>query len=133
MQTRKNNPSFTLLIRPERFSVCRLKPDASIPTWSTCGCWYAITRTDRELSIVCEMENVAPGIKHEDGWRCLSVEGTLDFSLTGIIASLSAPLAEAGISIFAISTFDTDHLLVKENDLAKATRILLAAGFRVQK
>jgi hypothetical protein len=90
-----------------------------------------VTRTDRELSVVCE-EGAAPAdTKREAGWRLLRVAGPLDFSLTGILAGIAAPLAEAGVSIFAVSTFDTDYIMVKQEDLAKALSALRAAGHAI--
>lgn len=87
-----------------------------------------MTRTPTETSIVCE----APPVEGEPGWRALMVEGPLDFSLTGILAGIAAPLAAAGISIFAISTFDTDYVLVKEARIDEATTVLRAAGYSVE-
>ncbi len=81
----------------------------------------SITRTADEVSIVCPLGRVPDDVRRESGWRCLKVEGPLDFALTGILASLAVPLAQAGISIFAISTYDTDYLLVKDLDGAVAT------------
>jgi hypothetical protein len=84
-----------------------------------------------ELSVVCQEELVPANIRAENGWRGLKVEGPLDFALTGILAGLASALAQAGVSLFAISTFDTDYILVKEKDLAKAIRALEQAGHRV--
>jgi hypothetical protein len=118
-----------LTILPGRLAVCRLAPDAAVPSWVN-GPLTAITRTPEELSIVCAQERVPPGIQAEAGWRALKVAGPLDFGLTGILASLAGPLAAAGISIFALSTYDTDYLLVKEENLEQAERTLRAAGHR---
>jgi hypothetical protein len=86
--------------------------------------FLSITRTADELSIVCE-ESLAPaGAKVQPGWRAFKVEGPLDFSLTGIMATLAAPLATAKISLFAVATFDTDYLLVSERDLEAAIAAL---------
>ena len=124
--------SLTLSILPDTFAICRLAPHSAIPSWVTASNFFSITRTPDEQSIVCRQSAVPNEIRSERDWRCLQVNGPLDFSLTGILASLAAPLANAGISIFAISTFDTDYLLVKENDLAKAIDILRQAGHKVQ-
>ncbi len=116
-------PKLTLSVLPQNLSVCRFNPGYA-PQLPKEG-FYSITKTGEELSIVCEDTFVPPGcIKVEAGWRALKVEGPLDFSLTGILASLANPLAEAGISIFAISTYDTDYVLVKSGDLAKAVEVL---------
>jgi uncharacterized protein len=120
-----------LTIIPGMFAVCRLDPDALVPSGLTAGALLSVTRTPHELSIVCG-EQVAPeGARCERGWKCLAVEGPLPFSATGILASLAAPLAQAEISIFALSTFDTDYLLVPESRLASAIAALVAAGHEV--
>ena len=95
------------------------------------GNFSSITRTSDELSIVCPQSNVPIGIECEKDWRCLKVEGKLEFSQTGILASLATPLANAGISIFAISTFDTDYLLVKEEKLEMTNGVLISAGHQL--
>jgi hypothetical protein len=113
------------------FAVCRLTADAPLPAWVTAGEFLSITRTAGELSIVCQEEAVPQGVQCERGWRCLRVAGPLEFSLVGVLASLAVPLAEAGISIFVVSTFDTDYLLVKEEKRQQATEMLRQAGHAV--
>lgn len=102
----------------------------TIPPWASQGNFYCITKTEDELSIVCEQLYVPAEVTSERDWKAIGVVGTLDFSLTGILASLATPLAVAKISIFAISTFDTDYLLVKEAHLKSATTVLINAGFK---
>lgn len=89
-------------------------------------------RTPEEISIVCEEGHEPEGAEVQPGWRAFRVCGTLDFSLTGILASIANPLAHAEISIFAISTFDTDYILVKQTDLENACRALRSAGFLIE-
>ena len=120
-----------LSILPETLAICRLEKDSPIPEWVLTASFFSITRTDRELSIVCTQLNIPEGVKHEDGWRCLKVEDTLDFSLTGVIASLTMPLAFEGISVFVLSTHDTDYLLVRERSLDKAASVLSQNGHLV--
>ena len=122
----------TLVVVDGVFAVCRLEPGAPIPIWSTADDFFSITRTADELSVVCRQDAVPDGINCERGWRCLRVAGTIPFSVVGVLASLTAPLAEAGISVFAISTFDTDYLLVKESDLEKAVSALRQHGHTVK-
>src|SRR5438093_11466986 len=110
----------TLTVLADQFAVCKLTPEAPIPAWAITGAFSSITRTADELSIVCRQDAVPEGAVCERGWRCLRVAGTIPFSAVGVLASLTAPLAEAGISLFAVSTFDTDYLLVKEKDLEAA-------------
>jgi hypothetical protein len=114
------------------YAVCRLDADGPLPAWAAGGPFLSITRTADELSLVCREEVVPEGVRCERGWRCLRVAGTLDFSLVGVLASLLVPLAEAGVSVFAVSTFDTDHLLIRENHLARAVEALRAAGHAIQ-
>ena len=120
-----------LKILPNRLAVCRLKADAPLPDWIDESDFSSITRTEKELTIVCDEELVASGTTSETGWRCIEVEGPLDFSEIGIVFSLTQPLAEIGVAVFLISTFDTDYLMVKEKDLAKTIDTLTAAGHRV--
>lgn len=120
--------SLTLFLLSETFAVCRLPAGAALPAWATSGSLYAVTRTAGELSIVCAQAQVPDGVVCNSGWRCLQVAGPLDFALTGVLASLAAPLATAGISLFALSTYDTDYLLVQEQTLASALAALRNAG-----
>lgn len=122
---------FTLEILPETFAICRLDPESTIPSWAN-GRFLDITRTDEELSIVCSQRRVPADVRHEPGWRCFKVCGPLPFSATGVLASLASPLADAGISIFAISTFDTDYLLVRQDELGEAITALVDRGHNVQ-
>ena len=115
------------LLEPN-LSVCRLAPDAKIPGEVLDLSFCAITRTEDELSIVLPEEAADPAWQAETGWRGLKVEGPLDFGMVGVIAQISAPLAQAGIPIFVISTFDTDYLLVKESALMQACDVLRKEG-----
>ena len=121
----------TLSVLPEEFGVCRLDGSAEIPAWALGHPFFSITRTPEELSIVCPAASIPREIPAERGWRCLKVRGPLDFGETGILLSLAEPLAEAGISIFAVSTYDTDYLLVKQRDLPEAIEALRSVGHRV--
>ena len=120
----------SLHVLPVRLAICRLAPDAALPSWAA-GPFVSLTRTVAELSIVCAESAVPEGVAANRGWRALAVAGPLDFSLTGVLASLAQPLAAAGISIFAISTYDTDYLLAPESGLPKAVEALSAAGHSV--
>ena len=120
--------SLSLVILPQRLAICRLSPDEPIPAFLSHSQFFSVTRTSDELSIVLPEEMVPSNWKAETGWRCLKVIGPLDFGLTGSLASLAIPLGEAGISIFVISTYNTDYLMVREENLNKATKILLKSG-----
>jgi uncharacterized protein len=120
-----------LEILQPNFSICQLESDAAMPGWAESGELIAITRTTEELSIVAETRLLPSDIQVEHGWRALKVAGPLDFSLVGILASLATTLAEAGVSIFAISTFNTDYLLVKGEQLDDTLTALQSAGHTV--
>lgn len=121
-----------LRVFPEAFAVVRLDTDAALPGWATDGKWWSVTRTAEELSIVCAASALPDGPDRvEGGWRLLGVEGVLDFSLIGILAELAGVLAEAEVSVFVVSTFDTDYLLVPGERLDHAVAALRAAGHRV--
>ena len=118
---------FHLRILSGEFSVWRLAPDAPLPPLDFSS-FLSITRTPDELSIISSTTDVPAGARAEAGWRCLKVEGPLAFEMTGVLASLSAPLARAGVPIFVVSTFDTDYVLVKAEDLEKACSALRGEG-----
>lgn len=118
-----------LSILPGSFAVCRLSPDNEVPGWVwESKTFLSITYTEDELSIVCQSSLVPSHIHSETGWAAIKVQGPLDFSLTGVLAALSSLLAAGGVSIFAISTFDTDYMLVKERDILQAKMILEGDG-----
>ena len=121
----------TLSILPDTFAICRLEADAKIPDWANLGSLISITRTLDELSIVCPVAQIPKEVECNRGWCCFKVEGQLDFCLTGILAALATPLAQAGISIFALSTYNTDYLMVKQEDKELAIKILLQVGHQV--
>jgi hypothetical protein len=114
------------------FAVCRLPAGSAIPEWATRGSLSSVTRTPDELSVVCEATAVPEGVTCERGWRCLRVAGAMPFTLVGVLAALTTPVAAAGVGVFALSTFDTDYLLVKEGDFARAVAALRAAGHAVE-
>jgi hypothetical protein len=114
-------------------AVCRLDATAEIPDWATRGDFCSITRTSDELSVVCSQGQIPADLRCEKGWRGLKVEGPLDFGLIGIMASIVGPLAEAGVSIFGIGTFDTDYILVKAEQYERAIAVLSAHGHTINR
>jgi hypothetical protein len=124
--------SLTLHLLPQRLAIARPDPHAVVPAWAQTGALLSLTRTPTELSIVCEADLVPSEVRAERGYRALRVLGPLEFSETGVLASLAAPLARAGISIFVLSTYDTDYLLLREQELDPALACVSAAGHRVQ-
>lgn len=115
----------TLILLKERFAICRLDPQLNVPNWALVSQeLVSITRSADELSIVCAEKDIPPTLISEKDWRALKIEGPLDFALSGVLYSLTKPLAEAKISIFVISTFDTDYILVREDDLIVSLKSL---------
>jgi hypothetical protein len=124
-------PTSTLIPLEGLFAVCRLASETPLPTWAEGGPFVSITRTADELSIVCRQEDVPDDVRCERGWRCLRVAGALDSALVGVLAPLLVPLADAGIAALAVSTFDTDYLLVKEDRWDAAIAAWRRAGHRI--
>ncbi|WP_067561108.1 ACT domain-containing protein [Halofilum ochraceum] len=122
-------PALHVLDQP--FSIHRLAPDAEIPPAVLTCTFHWIARTDEETSIVCPSSVTVAGARTESGWSCIKVIGPIDFAVTGLLAELSRILAGAGISLFALSTFDTDYLLVPSSRLAEAVTVLGRAGYAI--
>jgi hypothetical protein len=128
-----NAPGLTLAVLSGSFAVCRLDPGSAIPSRLLELDFFSVTRTERETSLVVAEDapgdlELPAGSRIERGWACLEVAGPLDFSLIGVLATLTGTLAAAGVAVFAISTYDTDYLLVKKQDLGRAMEALSAAG-----
>jgi hypothetical protein len=118
--------SFSVL--PGTFAVCRLPAVEPLPAWADGGPFSSITRTGDELSIVVPEDRVPTGVQAEGGWAVLRLNGPFPFTAVGVLASVAVPLAAARISLFAVSTFDTDYVLVKESAREKAVAVLQEAG-----
>ena len=126
----KHSPLIVTLL-PGHYSVCRLDPIGAIPAWAMQGEFFSVTRTPDEVSVVASRERVPEGIAQDSGWRSFRVEGPLPLSAIGVLTALAAPLSQASVSLFAVSTFDTDYLLVKEEAAERAARALVQAGHTV--
>lgn len=125
-------PQLPLEVLPDTLAICRLPADAALPAWASLSApFLTISRTSEELSITTLQSAVPPGVRCERDYRALRVRGTLPPDLVGILLSIAEPLAKAGLSIFAISTYDTDYVLVKARDLPEAVKVLRRAGHRV--
>ena len=128
-----------LRVRPERLAICQLGPGSSPPWGQLGGGFWAVAHTEEELSVVLPENCIGPdwpaegSCRAEQGWRCLEVIGPLDLGLTGVLAQLSAPLADAGIPIFVLSTYNTDEILVREAHLERAIAALTGRGYRVER
>lgn len=124
--------TLSLRLLDSRFAIIRLPSGAGLPWWAASSEEFlSVTCTADETSIVCDARQVPAGVRAEREFRALRVDGTLPFEATGVLASLAVPLADGGVSIFAISTFDTDYLLVRETSLDSALRLLRGAGHSV--
>ena len=122
-----------LTLLPERFAISRLAADAPIPAWATEGSFFSVTRTGHELSVVCELARVPVGAQSQPGWRVFKVHGPFVLTEVGVLSALATPLAEAKLSLFAISTFDTDYLLVASETLSAAVAALERAGHKIHR
>jgi quinol monooxygenase YgiN len=125
----RDRPELTLL--PGELSVCRLPAGAPVPEWADGSGLRSVTRTPVELSVVCPSASVPEDVQAEHGWRALEVAGPLDFGLTGVLAALTAPLAAAGVPVFALATYDTDYVLVPAAELGAALDALSSAGYAI--
>jgi len=129
--TKGARPTLDLIVLPDALAVCRLPAGAEAPPWMDGEAFASVTRTPEETSVVCRAAIVPWDVRAEAGWRALRVAGPLDFALTGVLLSLLEPLAAAGVSVFALSTFDTDYLLVREAAREEALAALAGAGHRI--
>ena len=121
----QNTKKFTLVVLPEKLGICHLGKNIPVPDWATQGEFFSITGTSQELSIVYPQEKIPGGILFEKDWRAFRLESVADgVHAVGIIACLAKPLAEANISIFNISTYETNYILVEEKNLEKAKKVL---------
>src|SRR5262245_19312276 len=132
-----NFPTLNLIVLPGSYSIVRLPRDAELPEWAhknEPGSLRSITHSNDELSIVLPARQIADvaNCRRSDGWRCLRFDGTFDLNTTGILASVVGPLADAKFSVFALATFDTDYVLVRETQLDGVRRVLHAAGHTIR-
>jgi len=125
-------PKLVLSVLFETFTIHKLSRDASIPEAILKSNYYSVSKTENELSLVCSEVIEVQSLQSSKGWKCIKVAGPLDFNLTGILAGISDILAKGNISIFAISTFDTDYILVRTQDLSSATTKLRLAGYKFE-
>jgi hypothetical protein len=121
----------TLTLLEQTFTLHRLKSDVEIPALALHSPFFAIMRTDDETSLVLPDSVEIENDKSEAGWACFKVEGPLEFSLVGVLAGITSVLAEAKVPIFALSTFDTDYILVKREQVQAAKVALTTAGYKV--
>ena len=122
-----------LRVLPERLSVCRMPVGSPWPAPTSGSSFYSVTRTESEISVVCGEDEAPAGlhVRVEPDWRALEVAGPLDFSMVGVMAALTAPLADVDVSVFVVSTYDTDYVLVHAAALERALDALRGAGHTV--
>ena len=125
-------PKLVLSVLSETFTIHKLSLDASIPEVILKSNYYSVSKTENELSLVCSEVIEVQSLQSSKGWECIKVAGPLDFNLTGILAGISDILAKVNISIFAISTFDTDYILVRTQELFSAKTTLRLAGYKFE-
>jgi uncharacterized protein len=122
----------TLVLFDGCLAVCRLPPNSAVPSWAFGRSpLNSVTRSEKELSVICAETAVPAGVRCERGWRVMKVENPLNFAQTGILVALADPLADAGVSIFTVSTFDSQYLMVKEASIELALKILVNAGHEI--
>ena len=131
MSVARETRSLRLTVLEDRLAVCRLDAASDAPPRTDPTGLFSVTRTPDELSVVCAEELAPEDARCERGWRALKLEGPFEFTEVGVLASVAAPLAEAGVGIFAVSTFDTDYVLVKEEQLEVAAAALRAREHEV--
>lgn len=125
------NRTFEFSILDGQFAAVRLDPDSSVPSWAMHGLFFSITRTPDELSIICAASNIPSYVQPEQAWAALKIHGPFPLSEVGVLAQISSTLASVGVSILAISTFETDHLLVQLSQLKQAVAALEHANHKV--
>ena len=132
MQKIAASVNLVLSVLSETFTIHKLSPNVSIPEEILKTNYYSVSKRENELSVVWSEVIEVQNLQNSKGWKCIKVKGPLDFKLTGILAGISDILAQTNISIFAISTFDTDYILVRTYDLSAATTKLRQAGYKFE-
>ena len=131
-QNKLELPNLTLTVLEETFTIHKFAPSTSIPEVVSDCSFYSVSKTREELSLICPGDLSVQSEKSSPNWKCLKVAGPLDLNLTGLIAGLSDILEKANISIFAISTFETDYLLIQKEELETAKSALESAGYKFE-
>jgi len=118
------HPRLKLCVLPGHYAICSFPPDATLPDWVDRPSFLSTTKTPKEITVVCE-ENQVPGeCKKSDNWKCIKIEGRFDLDAVGVLAGIAGPLAQSKISLYVISTFETDYILIHANDIDKAVSCL---------
>ena len=122
---------YPLKILPGLYSVHSFAPDAEVPEPEISRSLFSVTRTDEELSVICDSERTLDSMSREEDFKCMRIEAVLEFSLVGVLSRITSILAETKVSVFALSTFNTDYILFKSEDLNTVTTCLQEAGYSV--
>ncbi|WP_415717111.1 ACT domain-containing protein [Maridesulfovibrio sp.] len=122
-----------LKLLPPSFTICKLSPKETIPDWAIQSEYFFLAKTSDELSIICSGKDIPEEVKGDKGWRCFRVDGDLEFDQIGVVASVSAPIANAGISLFLVSTHDRDYVFVHKDNLTQSIQIYQEHGFAIEK
>jgi len=121
----------SLCLLPGRYAIVRLGAGTEAPPWASGGAFVSLTRTPDEVSVVCEEAQIPGDVPGDRGWRVLKLQGPFPLDSVGVLASVAGPLAEAGISLFVVSTYDTDYVLVREASVERALTALAGRGIAV--
>jgi hypothetical protein len=121
----------TFEVLPDTYGICRMGTEETIPVWASRGGFYSITKTADELSVVCVDSDIPDDVLCERAWTAFKIQGILEFGLVGILSEVTTALAKAGLGIFAISTYNTDYILVQEKDYDCAITALSDAGHEI--
>jgi hypothetical protein len=113
------------------FGICVFANNIPIPEWAATASLCSITRTGKELTVVCPQNIIPADIEHDREWRCFRIDGSFDLEQIGVISSLAAPLAQAGISIYVVSSYDTDYILVKDEKVEQVIAVLSRDGHSI--
>ena len=120
-----------LSLLKDKYGICTLPNTAPIPDWALTQSLASITRTEKELTIVCRREIIPSQYQSDLTWCCFKIDGSFDLNQIGVISSISSPLADAGISIYVISTYDTDYFLIQEHNLERTISVLSDIGHNI--
>lgn len=121
-----------MTLLPGLFAICRLNPEEPIPSWALSSPLFFLSRTNEELSIICMQNYIPEGVVKNNNWRCLKIEGPLNFTAVGILNSIIQPLTQKRISLLAFSTYETDYFLVREEQLKETLQTLSQEGIKLR-
>ena len=121
-------PKLRLRVMPQVYAICSFPPDAILPDWAHCSSILSITKTPKEITLVCEEDHVPGECQKSENFKCIKVEGSFDLDAVGVLASIAGPLAQNRISLYVISTYDTDYVLIHAKNIDKAVSCLDKLG-----